>query len=87
MASVRIGGVNVTVDLYQNFSECWQLLLEQAFEASEFMLASITLFALGIIGEYIGRIYREVIKRPRYAVRKIFEAGDDDAKRGAEDAR
>ena len=65
----------------------WQLLLEQAFEASEFILASITLFALGIIGEYIGRIYREVIKRPRYAVRKIFEAGDGDAKRGAEDAR
>ena len=22
------GGVNVTIDLYQNFSECWQLLLE-----------------------------------------------------------
>ena len=28
LASVRIGGVNVTVDLYQNFSECWQRLLE-----------------------------------------------------------
>lgn len=28
LASVRIGSVNVTVDLYQNFSECCQLLLE-----------------------------------------------------------
>ena len=30
LASIRTGGVNVTVDLYQNFSECCQLLLEPA---------------------------------------------------------
>ena len=51
----------------------WQSFLEQAFEASEFLLSSITLFSLGIIGEYIGRIYTEVSKRPRYSVRRIFE--------------
>ena len=28
LASIRTGGVNITVDLYQNFSECCQLLLE-----------------------------------------------------------
>ncbi len=55
----------------------WQSFLEQVFDASEFLLGSITLFSLGIIGEYIGRIYREVIKRPRYAVRKVFERGAD----------
>lgn len=41
--------------------------------AIQFMLTGITLFSLGITGEYIGRIYREVSRRPRYSVRKIFE--------------
>lgn len=59
----------------------WQSFLEQAFEASEFLLSGITLFSLGIIGEYIGRIYREVSKRPRYSVRKVFEHGAEDGGR------
>ncbi len=57
----------------------WQLFLEQAFEASEFVISGITLFSLGIIGEYIGRIYREVSKRPRYSVRKVFEHTAEDS--------
>jgi undecaprenyl-phosphate 4-deoxy-4-formamido-L-arabinose transferase len=31
-------------------------------------------FALGIMGQYIGRIYHEVRKRPRFTIRKIHEA-------------
>ena len=57
----------------------WQLFLEQAFEASAFVISGITLFSLGIIGEYIGRIYREVSKRPRYSVRKVFEHTAEDS--------
>lgn len=64
----------------------WQTFIEQAFEASEFLLGSVTLFSLGIIGEYIGRIYREVIKRPRYAVRKIFGHDEDIAEGAAAEA-
>ena len=30
-------------------------------------------FALGITGQYIGRIYHEVRKRPRYTIRKLHE--------------
>lgn len=41
--------------------------------AIQFFLIGITLFSLGIVGEYMGRIYREVSRRPRYAIRKIFE--------------
>ena len=36
-----------------------------------FFLVGAQFFALGLIGEYIGRIYREVRKRPRYLVRKV----------------
>lgn len=40
-----------------------------------FFLMGITMSCVGIIGEYIGRIYVEVRKRPRYVIRR--EWGDD----------
>ncbi|MDO4988012.1 MAG: glycosyltransferase [Synergistes sp.] len=56
----------------------WQTLIEQIFEASGFMLSGITLLSVGILGEYVGRIYRSVSKRPRYSIRKIFEYGAEE---------
>lgn len=35
-----------------------------------FFFIGIQIFALGIIGEYIGRIYQEVRKRPRFVIKK-----------------
>lgn len=39
-----------------------------------FFLCGIVLFGLGIVGEYIGRIYQEVRKRPRFVVKQVIEA-------------
>jgi undecaprenyl-phosphate 4-deoxy-4-formamido-L-arabinose transferase len=39
-----------------------------------FVFVGLQFFALGIIGEYIGRIYREVRKRPEYVIEQIYEA-------------
>jgi undecaprenyl-phosphate 4-deoxy-4-formamido-L-arabinose transferase len=36
-----------------------------------FVFVGLQFFALGVIGEYIGRIYREVRKRPEYVIEKI----------------
>ncbi len=41
-----------------------------------FVFVGMQFFALGIIGEYIGRIYREVRKRPEYVIERIY-AGDN----------
>lgn len=41
--------------------------------AITFFLMGILLMGLGIVGEYIGRIYEEVRNRPRYIVKKILE--------------
>jgi undecaprenyl-phosphate 4-deoxy-4-formamido-L-arabinose transferase len=41
-----------------------------------FVFVGLQFFALGVIGEYIGRIYREVRKRPEYVVANIHEAYD-----------
>lgn len=38
-----------------------------------FFLVGVLLMSLGIMGEYVGRIYREVRRRPRYAIRKTLE--------------
>jgi undecaprenyl-phosphate 4-deoxy-4-formamido-L-arabinose transferase len=38
-----------------------------------FFLLGIVLFGLGIVGEYVGRIYQEVRKRPRFVVKEVIE--------------
>jgi glycosyltransferase involved in cell wall biosynthesis len=37
---------------------------------------AVIMFALGIIGEYIARIYQEVKRRPRYVVREVIDSSD-----------
>jgi undecaprenyl-phosphate 4-deoxy-4-formamido-L-arabinose transferase len=37
-----------------------------------FFFIGIQIFALGIIGEYIGRIYQEVRRRPRFIIKREF---------------
>ncbi len=43
-----------------------------------FFLIGIVLFGLGIVGEYIGRIYQEVRKRPRFVIKEIIERPQDE---------
>jgi len=38
-----------------------------------FFFVGLQILALGLIGEYVGRIYQEVRRRPRYVVREIWE--------------
>jgi undecaprenyl-phosphate 4-deoxy-4-formamido-L-arabinose transferase len=40
----------------------------------EFFLFGLIFLALGLIGEYVGRIYLEVRRRPTYIVRKVHGA-------------
>jgi undecaprenyl-phosphate 4-deoxy-4-formamido-L-arabinose transferase len=46
-----------------------------------FLFVGFEFLALGLIGEYIGRIYTEVRRRPTYIVRKVHGAGDEDSER------
>ena len=43
----------------------------------EFFLIGLVLFGLGIVGEYVGRIYQQVRERPRYTIRAVLERDED----------
>jgi len=42
----------------------------------QFFLIGIMLFGLGLVGEYVGRIYQQVRHRPRYLVQAVLEKND-----------
>jgi undecaprenyl-phosphate 4-deoxy-4-formamido-L-arabinose transferase len=44
--------------------------------AIAFFLISVAIAGIGIVGEYIGRIYQVVRSRPRYLIREIIEEGE-----------
>jgi len=41
--------------------------------AIAFFVMGLIIFGLGIVGEYVGRIYKEVLRRPRFVIREIVE--------------
>jgi undecaprenyl-phosphate 4-deoxy-4-formamido-L-arabinose transferase len=42
-----------------------------------FAFVGLQFFALGVMGEYIGRIYREVRKRPEYMIERIYPTDEN----------
>ncbi|MBS0321473.1 MAG: glycosyltransferase [Proteobacteria bacterium] len=62
-------------DLLNGVSALWDR------DILEFLLIGLVLFGLGIVGEYVGRIYQQVRERPRYRIRAVLERdGDRDAR-------
>ena len=45
----------------------------------QFFLLGIALFGIGLLGEYVGRIYEQVRGRPRYRIGAVLEAPEEHA--------
>ena len=43
------------------------------------IFAGIQLIAVGLVGEYLGRMFLSQNKRPQYSIRKRYESGDPGA--------
>lgn len=44
--------------------------------AINFFLMGVTMISVGITGEYVGRVYQEVRKRPRYIIQHVYEENE-----------
>ena len=47
-----------------------------------FFLIGLALFGIGLLGEYVGRIYAQVRERPRYIVEAVLEDGGGEQEAG-----
>lgn len=47
--------------------------------AISFFMMGVILFGIGLLGEYVGRIYLQVRARPRYVIQALLQADDGEA--------
>jgi undecaprenyl-phosphate 4-deoxy-4-formamido-L-arabinose transferase len=45
-----------------------------------FFLLGMVLFGLGLVGEYVGRIYQQVRERPRYTIQAVLQRDREDSR-------
>jgi undecaprenyl-phosphate 4-deoxy-4-formamido-L-arabinose transferase len=58
---------------HEGFSTLWDR------DILAFFLLGMVLFGLGLVGEYVGRIYQQVRERPRYTIQAVLERNPGDA--------
>jgi undecaprenyl-phosphate 4-deoxy-4-formamido-L-arabinose transferase len=65
------------------FWDAMRALLDR--DILQFFLTGMVLFGLGIVGEYVGRIYLQVRDRPRYVIDRVVQAAESEFPAGAND--
>ncbi|MFZ3577709.1 glycosyltransferase family 2 protein [Virgibacillus sp. DJP39] len=63
MLSIIFGGYFLSLKFFGNTETGWTSLI-----TSIWLIGGLQLIALGLVGEYIGKIYKETKRRPRYII-------------------
>lgn len=73
LALSAMGLVMVQVVRRLIFGAAAEGMFDSVIEGIELFLAGLVLLGIGILGEYIGRIYQEVLRRPRFVIGGVLE--------------
>jgi undecaprenyl-phosphate 4-deoxy-4-formamido-L-arabinose transferase len=75
LVSVGALATYLGVIAYRLVSAEWNQALSALWDRDilAFFLIGMVLFGLGVLGEYVGRIYQQVRARPRYTIRNVLE--------------
>jgi undecaprenyl-phosphate 4-deoxy-4-formamido-L-arabinose transferase len=73
-ASISVAGVLITGRIV--YGQSWAVSGVFTLFAVQFFFIGTLLFALGLQGEYVGRIYTQVRQRPRFVIRQVIRSGD-----------
>ncbi len=63
------------------FGSAWAVSGIFTLFSAVFFFMGVILFGLGLLGEYTGRIYQEVRRRPRYVIRQVIKSGEPEKSR------
>ncbi len=63
------------------FGPAWAVSGIFTLFSAVFFFMGVILFGLGLLGEYTGRIYQEVRRRPRYVIRQVIRSGEAEERR------
>jgi undecaprenyl-phosphate 4-deoxy-4-formamido-L-arabinose transferase len=75
VVSIGSAATYLGVIIYRLLVGEWHQALAAVWDRDilEFFLIGMVLFGLGVLGEYVGRVYQQVRARPRYTIRTILE--------------
>jgi undecaprenyl-phosphate 4-deoxy-4-formamido-L-arabinose transferase len=62
-------------------------VFQSEIEGAEFFMFGLVLFGIGLLGEYVGRIYQEVLRRPRFIINAVLEDLPAEASTGTRQER
>lgn len=79
---VSLGIVSIAVIIVQSLRRIFlgpsaEGVFDSNMDALELLVSGVILMGIGLLGEYIGRIYQQVLRRPRYLISAVLESKVD----------
>jgi len=80
---VSLGGLGLAaLTVYEKFSNPDLPVGYASVMTVVLIFAGIQLISIGVIGEYVGRIFQSLNKRPQYTIRKRYEKNENENEKG-----